>query len=85
MALTPISAPTPTTPTPWYAIQELQVVSPDGVSHGWGIICERSGELLNAEQGKRPWLALSKECALLHVRYLNGMTAEFPACICRQE
>jgi hypothetical protein len=85
MALTPITAPTPSQPDNWYAVQKVRVVSPDGQYDAWGIISEITGELLNHEHQDKPWLAKTWDCALDHVRYLNGRTSEFPVCTCETD
>jgi hypothetical protein len=81
--LTPLTAPTPTTPTPWYCVGEVTVISPDGVITGWGIFSESTSEFIRAEDDTTQlWLAKTRNCAILHVRYLNGHSSEFPTCIC---
>ena len=84
MALTPITAPTPSVPSPWYAVEKVTVITPNGVGSAWGILCEESGELLTTETDHdRPWLAESLECVASHIRYLNGITADYPTCLCQ--
>lgn len=83
MALTPITAPTPSAPSPWYAVEKVILLTPDGVSDAWGILCEETQELLVCEDDPdRPWLAKTLECVASHIRYLNGITADFPTCNC---
>lgn len=84
MALTPITAPTPSAPSPWYAVEKVTVITPHGVDSAWGILCEATQELLVSEDDPdRPWLANSLECVASHIRYLNGITADFPNCLCQ--
>jgi hypothetical protein len=83
--LNPISAPTPSVPSPWYFVEPITLITPDGVGTAWAIGVEGSdGEFLTKEDDPyTPWLAKDKACAVAHVKYLNGITAEFPACTCQ--
>lgn len=72
----PITAPIPSVPSPWYALQQVTLVKPDGDEVVWGILREESQGLLN-------WFAKSKACAIAHVKYLNGITTESPTCTCQ--
>jgi hypothetical protein len=82
--LTPLTAPTPSTPTPWYCVSEVTVISPEGASIAWGIFRESDEEFFRTEDdATHYWLAKTRNCAILHVRYLNGHTSEFPTCICQ--
>ena len=103
MAFTPITAPTPSIPSPWYALTVVTVselLNPNSplfnpneefdfdnfsvLEEAWGILCEESGELLTSETNpEQPWLAKTRACAVSHIRYLNGITAEFPTCLCQ--
>jgi hypothetical protein len=83
--LTPLTAPTPSTPSAWYALTEVLVIYPDGTTEvAFGIQVEGTEEevLRREDDATAWWLAESKECAFSHIRYLNGMTAEFPTCTC---
>lgn len=83
--LNPITAPTPSVPSPWYFFQEVTIISPEGVEKAWAIGVEGSdGEFLSHEDNPSvPWFAKHKACAVAHVKYLNGITAEFPVCTCQ--
>ena len=82
---TPLTAPTPSTPSAWYSVEEVTVISPpDGVSTAWGILTESNGEFLRKEDdATHYWLAQNRNCALSHVLYLNGHTNDLPVCTCQ--
>jgi len=82
--ISPLTAPTPATPSPWYFVEPVTVINPDGVGTAWAIGVEgKDGEFLSTDEDESfPWFAKTKACALSHVRYLNGITAEFPTCTC---
>lgn len=86
MPLTPITAPTPTTPQPWYAVTEVRIIQNDGTYRvAWGIMSEQTQEFLLSEIADKLWVAKSRNCAMNHVRYLNGWTSEFPECDCQPD
>lgn len=87
--LTPLTAPTPSVPSPWYALTEVLIIYTDvdftDVAYGIEIEGTDGDYLRQEDDATKPWLAKSKECAISHIRYLNGMTADFPVCTCRQD
>lgn len=89
--LTPLTAPTPSVPSPWYALMNITIIYTDRdfTGEGWGIQIENSvgdvdgKDYLRCEDDvTRPWIARTKECAISHIKYLNGITADFPVCDC---
>lgn len=82
MTHTITTAPMPATPSPWYAIQPVTLINPNGVTDGWGILCEETGELVMRDEVPVPWLAESRACAMGMVKYLNAIDDLYPPCLC---
>lgn len=71
-------------PLPQYIIHPITVISPKGVDDAWGIMHEPTEEMLMIDNGTdgTPWMASSKMCALMYVRWLNCIDDVEPECLC---